>query len=119
MTPVSLSPHIPPETVLINVGGAPLPLSDTVKTSLFKSRVGDGVEVSSYAISLPTSTFPLLSHGDHPTLGTPCWYFHPCETATAVGELLHEVKGDGWDEQTKLIRWLELWFMAVCSVVNL
>ncbi|KAF8231848.1 hypothetical protein L208DRAFT_1398182, partial [Tricholoma matsutake] len=24
---------------------------------------------------------PLLSQGDHPTLGTPCWYLHPCQSA--------------------------------------
>ncbi|KAF9452478.1 hypothetical protein P691DRAFT_804615 [Macrolepiota fuliginosa MF-IS2] len=105
---------------LCNSGGAPLPLPDIVKSSLFKSiACDDGFEVSSYAISLPTSTFPLLSHGDHPTLGSPCWYFHPCETSAALKELLAEVKEDDWDETATLVRQLELWFMVLCSVVNL
>lgn len=104
---------------LILVGGAPLPLPDIVKTSLFKIGACGGADISSCAISLPTTAFPLLSHGDHPTLGTPCWYFHPCETTSVVEELMQEVKEDRWDEQTMLIRWMELWFMVVCTVVNL
>lgn len=100
-------------------GGAPLSLPDVLRTSLFKANACDEVAISTYAISLPTSTFPLLSYGDHPTLGTPFWYFHPCETTEAVEELMREVAEDGLPESAKLVRWLELWFMVVCSVVNL
>lgn len=103
----------------VAIGGAPLPLGEIMETSLFKMGACDGFETSSCAVSLPTSTFPVLSHGDHPTLGTPCWYFHPCETTSVIDELMREVLDDGWDEITRLIRWLELWFMVVCSVVNL
>ncbi|KXN83699.1 Ubiquitin-like-conjugating enzyme ATG10 [Leucoagaricus sp. SymC.cos] len=105
--------------LVCNQSGAPLPLPDVLRTSLFKTNACENVEISSYALTLPTSTFPLLSHGDHPTLGTSCWYFHPCETSTVIEELMREVKVDDWDESAKLVRWLELWFMVVSSVVNL
>ena len=75
--------------------------------------------MSSYALSIPTSTFPLLSHGDHPTLGFPCWYFHPCETTAAVDELVREIARDDWNEEVKTVQWLEMWFLVVCSVLNL
>jgi len=75
--------------------------------------------VSSYALYIPTSTFPFLSHGDHPTLGFPCWYLHPCETTTAVDELVREIAQDDWTEEVKTVYWLEMWFLVVCSVLNL
>ncbi|KAF5364190.1 hypothetical protein D9756_000697 [Leucocoprinus leucothites] len=105
--------------LLSDSSGSPLPLLEVLKTSLFKINAWDNPEVSSYTISLPTATFPLLSHGDHPTLGIPCWYFHPCETTAVVDELMREVAQDGWSEEARLARWLEMWFMVVCSVVNL
>ena len=53
--------------------------------------------------------------GDHPTLGTPSWYFHPCHTADVVGEVLAEIEVDRADE----LRWLEVWFMVMGNMVDL
>jgi ubiquitin-like-conjugating enzyme ATG10 len=105
--------------LITELDGAPLPLPAVLDSSLFKIGATDDLEVTSYAASLPKSAFPVLSHGDHPTLNIPCWYLHPCETASVIDELVREVREDGWDEETALVRWLELWFMVVSSVVNL
>ena len=90
-----------------------------MQTNIFKFQVPEGSEANGFALTLPNAPFPLLSQGDHPTLGTPCWYLHPCETGRAVGELLEEVVQESWDEETRDVRWLELWLLAVSSVVDL
>jgi ubiquitin-like-conjugating enzyme ATG10 len=97
--------------------GRPLPLDDLVKTSLFKASSLAGTEATSFGLGWPDTSFPLLSQGDHPTLGTPCWYLHPCETEAAVGEVMREVSEDGWTDEERLVRWLETWFMVVGTVI--
>ncbi|KAJ7179247.1 hypothetical protein C8R46DRAFT_887406 [Mycena filopes] len=97
---------------LRDASGAPLPLDDLVRTTLFHRFAFEGTESTTFAVSLPGSAFPLLSQGDHPTLGTPCWYFHPCESAAAVDEIMTEL-GE------KARGWLETWFMVLGTVVNL
>lgn len=77
------------------------------------------METTSFAVNLPTSSFPLLSQGDHPTLGSPCWYFHPCETSVSVGEVMKEVARDEWTEDEYLVRWIETWFMVLGTVVDM
>ncbi|KAF8812368.1 hypothetical protein BYT27DRAFT_7182808 [Phlegmacium glaucopus] len=99
--------------------GLPLPLADLVQTSLFKVKPPDGSDKTTFALTLPSTPFPLLSQGDHPTLGTPCWYFHPCQTDVAVGEFMSEAEEPNWTEEARYVRWLELWLMIVGSVVNL
>ncbi|PPQ69570.1 hypothetical protein CVT26_001572 [Gymnopilus dilepis] len=101
-----------------DTSGAPLPLSDVLRTSLFKSGLPDGSQSTAFALTLPSASFPLLSQGDHPTLGTPCWYLHPCETDKAVDEFLREVEQPDWSEQSRHVRWLELWLMIVGSVLS-
>jgi ubiquitin-like-conjugating enzyme ATG10 len=64
------------------------------------------------------AVFPLLSQGDHPTLQVPCWYFHPCETGAAVGELLAAGKQDVV-ERREAREWLETWMAMLGTVVNL
>ena len=64
---------------------------------------------------MPDSTFSLLSQGDHPTLGTPCWYLHPCHTSEVVGEIMAEVDAGERDA----VRWLEAWFMVMSNMVDL
>lgn len=54
---------------------------------------------------------------------------HPCETSSAMKDLLEsafesiengkEPPGDGGCEEAGLVRWLEVWFMLVGSVVDL
>lgn len=101
-----------------NTNGSSLPLDDILQTSFFKLKPPSGSETTSFALALPSVSFPLLSQGDHPTLGMPCWYFHPCETDTAVNEFMAEVVKADWSRETKLVRWLELWLMVVGSVLN-
>jgi hypothetical protein len=105
--------------LMFKIDGLPLPLADLVQTSFFKVKPPDGSETTTFALTLPSAPFPLLSQGDHPTLGTSCWYFHPCQSDAAVGEFMLEAESPNWTEETRFVRWLELWLMIVGSVVNL
>jgi len=70
----------------------------------------------------PAPPFPFLSHGEHPTLGTPAWFLHPCETESIMKDVLGsaEQQGEGDDENEGWRgRWLESWLMVVGSVVDL
>ncbi|KAJ7700006.1 hypothetical protein B0H17DRAFT_1048224 [Mycena rosella] len=98
---------------LHDASGSPLVLDDLVQTTLFRRFAFEGTESTSFAVSLPTSAFPLLSQGDHPTLGTPCWYFHPCQSAAAVDEIMDELG------EQRLMRWMETWFMVIGTVVSM
>ncbi|KAJ7129766.1 hypothetical protein C8R44DRAFT_777610 [Mycena epipterygia] len=98
---------------LHDASGSPLPLDDLVRTTLFHRFAFKGTESTSFGVSLPGSAFPLLSQGDHPTLGTPCWYFHPCQSAAAVDEILEELG------TRKLMRWMEVWFMVLGQAVDM
>ncbi|KAJ6516011.1 hypothetical protein C8R45DRAFT_809589 [Mycena sanguinolenta] len=98
---------------LHDAGGGPLALDDLVHTTLFHRFAFEGTESTSFGVSLPGSAFPLLSQGDHPTLGTPCWYFHPCESAAAVEEIMAELG------EKSPVRWLETWLMVVAQVVSM
>jgi len=98
--------------------GTPLALMDLVRTSLFHPSAFEQTEITSFGLTRPASSFPLLSQGDHPTLGTPCWYLHPCETANAVDELMSELDLEGYAEGIRLARWLEMWFMVLGTAVN-
>jgi ubiquitin-like-conjugating enzyme ATG10 len=100
--------------------GSPLPLRDIIGTSLFRPHMFPQCSTASHGISVPDSNFPLLSQGDHPVLGTPCWYFHPCETAVAVAELLEAAGDQGkYLSDQGLLRWMEAWFLVLCSVVDI
>lgn len=57
----------------------------------------------------------MLSQGDHPTLGTPCWYLHPCQTAEVVDELMREVE---CGEAERPLQWMEAWLMMLGNVVD-
>ncbi|KIJ20180.1 hypothetical protein PAXINDRAFT_22481, partial [Paxillus involutus ATCC 200175] len=95
-----------------DLSGAPLVLSEIMQTSLLRQYAFDGAEVTVFSIGQPNGNFPLLSFGDHPTLGTPCWYLHPCETGPAVEEIVKAAeKGH--------LPWLEAWFLILSSVVDL
>ena len=91
--------------------GEPLSLDDILCTTLFRVSSFRGAENTGFALTQPTSMFPLLSQGEHPTLGMPCWYLHPCETAVAVEEIVAE-KGSGANV-------IEGWLLIVGNVVEL
>ncbi|KAJ7744520.1 hypothetical protein DFH07DRAFT_834606 [Mycena maculata] len=100
---------------LHDASGSPLALDDLVQTTLFHRFAFEGTQNTSFAVALPGSAFPLLSQGDHPTLGTPCWYFHPCQSAAAVDEIVAELG----EQRVVGQRWIEKWFMVLGSVVNM
>lgn len=89
-----------------------------MQSSFFKAKPPQDTHTTNFALTPPSSAFPLLSQGEHPTLGTACWYLHPCESANAVGEFMAEEDSAGWTEEERTVRWLELWLMVVSSVVR-
>jgi len=114
----ALQMYFTPRLVSYVTDGASLALADILQTSFFKVKPPRGSDATDFALTLPAGSFPLLSQGDHPTLGTPFWYFHPCETEAAVAEFMVEVKQPGWTEEERLTRWLELWLMIVGGFLN-
>jgi len=99
--------------------GAPLSLSEIMKSALLRPHTLSGAELSSFGLADPGSSFPLLSQGDHPILGSPSWYLHPCHTAEVVQEIMAELQQDEWSDEYRLLRWMEAWFMVLEQVVNL
>ncbi len=84
------------------------------------------VDSGTSSIMLPPTeggaSFPLISQGDHPVLGTPSWYLHPCNTASTMQVLMDDFIGDAWEEHEDsrgLFRWLSTWFMIIGSAVTL
>lgn len=71
--------------------------------------------MTTFAVGTTDSAFAMLSQGDHPTLGIPCWYLHPCHTAEVVEEIMREVDHM---ESDRSLRWLEAWFMVLCNLVD-
>ncbi|KAE9410392.1 hypothetical protein BT96DRAFT_374588 [Gymnopus androsaceus JB14] len=99
--------------------GAPLSIDELLSTSLFRPCILEDAETTSFALTRPNAAFPLLSQGDHPTTGRPCWFLHPCETTAAVEELMKEIANDGDSEDTRLLKWLKMWFTVLGSAVDL
>lgn len=95
--------------------GVPLALREITSSSLFRPQVLPNEQVP-YGIHLSNSAFAMLSQGDHPVLGIPCWYLHPCHTADVVGEILNETE---IGEKEYAIRYLEAWFMVMNNLVTL
>ena len=103
-----------------NTDGSLLTLEDIMNTSLLRRHALPEISMTPYALVQPDALFPLLSQGDHPTLGTPAWFIHPCGTAFVVGELLGEKNAEGMAEVSdKWLRWLETWFMMMGNIVEL
>ncbi len=96
-------------------GGSPLALEQVVQSALFRPNTLPSPDGNTFAVTLPHSAFSLLSQGDHPTLGTPSWYLHPCNTAEVVGEIMAEVE----EGRTNLLRCMEAWFMVLGNIVDL
>ncbi|KAJ4466513.1 hypothetical protein J3R30DRAFT_3587106 [Lentinula aciculospora] len=99
--------------------GASLSINELLASTLFGPDILREADTTSFALTRRSTTFPLLSQGDHPTTGRPCWFLHPCETTAAVEELLKEVEMVENNEEEYLLRWLQVWFMVLGSVVNL
>ena len=104
-----------------NADGSPLTLEEIMNTSTLRRHSLPEIQVTPYALVQPdASSFPLLSQGDHPTLGTPGWFIHPCGTAYAIGELIGERKAEGMPGvDDDWLHWLETWFMMMENIVDL
>lgn len=100
-------------------GGTPLTLAEILDSGLLRISGLGRTEMSSFSLSLPDSTFPLLSQGEHPTTGRVCWYLHPCGMPATVAEVMAEVTDPSWTEAQYLVRWMEAWFMVLSTVINL
>ncbi|KAI0698933.1 hypothetical protein BC835DRAFT_1268568 [Cytidiella melzeri] len=95
--------------------GAPLTLEEITESPLFRPQALPTAAMTTFALDTVDSAFALLSQGDHPTLGTPCWYLHPCHTAEVVEEIMNELDCVG---SQRTLRWLEAWFMVLCNMVD-
>lgn len=102
-----------------DVEGVQLTLDQLLQTGLFRFDQPTKFDKTTFGLSEPGSVFPLLSQGDHPVLGNRCWYFHPCESSTAVNELLNEAVSSDASEDDRLRCWMKMWFLVLGSVVNL
>ncbi|KIK65347.1 hypothetical protein GYMLUDRAFT_159271 [Collybiopsis luxurians FD-317 M1] len=96
--------------------GAPLSLNELLSTTLLRASMLENTESTSFAVTRQNAMFPLLSQGEHPTTGRPCWYLHPCETNDAVEEMLREVDES---EGERSLAWLKMWIVVLGSAVNL
>ncbi|KAI0771465.1 hypothetical protein BD413DRAFT_475413 [Trametes elegans] len=97
--------------------GSPLSLDGVAQSTLFRRQALPSSEENTFALTFPDSSLALLSQGDHPTLGTPSWYFHPCHTSEVVGEILAESNAGGGSIEP--LRWMEVWFMVLSNTVDL
>ena len=98
--------------------GVQLTLNQLLQTGIFRFDPSTKFDRTTFGLSEPDSAFPLLSQGDHPVLGTRCWYFHPCESSGAVSELVNEVISPDASEDDRLRCWMRMWFLVLGSVVN-
>ncbi|KAF8915952.1 hypothetical protein CPB85DRAFT_1292554 [Mucidula mucida] len=101
-----------------DANGSPLPLAELIETSLFRRDLAVSTQQTPYSLTQGGSNFPLLSQGEHPTLGTACWYLHPCETPSAVNELMSDEQNAGLSDAEHWIRWLEQWFLLLGTAVD-
>ena len=86
------------------VGGEPLSLDETLDTGILSPGVIPLIK---------QDAFPALAHADHPILGTPTWYLHPCETPSAVLDLLRD-----HPEPHDDLLWLDTWFSILTTAIR-
>ena len=101
------------------IEGVQLTLDQLPQTGILRFDRSANFDETTFGLSEPGSAFPLLSQGDHPVVGTRCWYFHPCESSAAVNELLNEAISSDASEDDRLRCWMKMWFLVLGSVVNL
>jgi len=96
-------------------------LEEIMNTGLLRHHALLETQATSFALFQQDALFPLLSQGDHPTVGLPSWFIHPCGTACAMSELIGEMAEDTPEVGSKewLLVWLETWFMMLGNMVNL
>lgn len=72
---------------------------------------------------LQSTNFPPIGQHVHPTLLTPCWILHPCESSRNVSQLMKErlkeqTLNHSTDVQVRL-SWLDAWLTVVCTTIRL
>ncbi|CAL1702202.1 unnamed protein product [Somion occarium] len=98
-----------------HTSGSPLTLPEITRLPLFREGLFPDEQGGSFALNVPDSSFAMLSQGDHPTLGTPSWYLHPCHTSAVVSEILSVGE---WGDHEQAARWIESWFLVLGNVVD-
>ena len=59
-----------------------------------------------------------FTQNDHPTLGIPFYYLHPCQTSQAVSDLLEQDFIDNAEDDERFVHWLDTWFAVVSSAMT-
>jgi ubiquitin-like-conjugating enzyme ATG10 len=98
------------EMPLFNVSKLEYPLN---KLDEPKGAIANGEDTHSH--------FPTISQGEHPETGLPCLYLHPCETSTALQDVLSH-SGDlsqGQKDRTTNLQFIEAWAMLVSTLVDI
>lgn len=95
-------------------------MSELLNTPLFRQDSLPNLDdkLATFALVDSSTAFSLLSQGDHPILGTPCWYLHPCRTADMIEEVIIEGRRDDWSPEEALLRFFETWFMVLGNVID-
>ncbi|KAM0751384.1 hypothetical protein T439DRAFT_325522 [Meredithblackwellia eburnea MCA 4105] len=102
-----------------HTNGSPLSAKELILSTIFHPRLSTSQYPFNTLTSSTAERLPFLSQGDHPTLNTPCWFLHPCETETIVSQVLEESRAWTGRESDWERDWLETWLMVVGSVVDL
>ncbi|SCZ88594.1 BZ3500_MvSof-1268-A1-R1_Chr2-1g04513 [Microbotryum saponariae] len=98
--------------------GAPLELSELFNSTIFQHIYYKIAPDTSEPAALtsesddPPPPAPFISQADHPTLGVPTWFLHPCNTQAIIQEVLCE-------DQGSTTTYFDTWLMVVGSVVDL
>lgn len=61
--------------------------------------------------------FPAITQGEHPQTGLPCFYLHPCETSTALSEILGNTASNQQDWTPCSL--LQSWFMLISTLMDI
>ncbi|SCV71961.1 BQ2448_4655 [Microbotryum intermedium] len=100
--------------------GAPLQLLELFNSTVFQHIYYAATQSSFEPVPRPLTSesadllppAPFISQADHPTLGIPTWFLHPCNTQAVIQEVL-------CGEQDSLASYFNTWLMVVGSVVDL
>lgn len=95
----------------------PIDLESLARSSFFRVNSSEyplsNMKPEGQAASDGPAVFPSISQGEHPEIRAPCFFLHPCETASVLEEIL-----PGSSEVGPL-EILQTWFMLVGTVIDL
>ena len=106
--------------ITIHVDGSPLALDELLATPLFRKDCLPNVsDATPFGLMDSNATMSLLSQGEHPVLGTPSWYLHPCHTSEMIEEVMAELRREDWSPEQIKWHFFQTWFMILGNVVDL